>query len=223
MRVSVSSHEIVTIFKYYQKEKKAITLWQNINGARTKVQAIVFELNEKNDIRFLSLGQNMPFRPEFPLYIYGEHKNLLFKTTMKSQVAGDLWVPLPKMVRFEEMRKIKRFDLADLTNCLVTLRKHLDVHQNKDYSFKINDLSSEGMSFLMGQDATLKVGDVVQINQVQNDQLSYTLNGEIVHVSSKVNSQGIMDVKLMKVGVRFKHKLRIKDLYIYKKVIKDLL
>lgn len=223
MRVSVTAQEILTVFKYYHQNRKALTVWQNINGTRTKVEAIVFEYTDKGDIRFLSLGREMPFKPEYPLYIYGEHKTLLFKTTAKSMIAGELWVPLPKMVRFEEMRKIKRFNLSELKNCMVTVRKHLDASPNKDYSFQINDLSSDGMSFFMGQDHSLKIGDVLQINQIQNDQLSYTLNGEIVHTSPKINSQGIMDIKLMKVGVRFRYKLRIKDLYIYKKVIKDLM
>lgn len=222
MRVSVTAYEILSVFQYYQKERKALTLWQNIQGTRVKAEAIVFEASPKNDIKLLALGQEMPFRADLPLYIYGEHKTLLFKTTIKTKSGGELLVPLPKMVRFAEMRKIKRYDLSEIKNCQVGLRKHLDVQENKDYNFKINDLSDAGMSFLIGQEHNFKAGDVVQVNQIQNDNLTYTLNADIVHVSPLVSAQGIMDVKLKKVGVRFRSKLRLKDLYIYKKVIKDL-
>lgn len=223
MRVSVTTYEILSAFRFYQTQKKALTLWQNINGERVKVQAIVFEFSAKQEIRFLSLGKVMPFKPDFPLYIYGEHKSLVFKTSAKSIIAGELWVSLPRLVRFEEMRKIKRFDLSELKNCEVSFSKQLASTEKKDFTHKINDLSEEGLSFLMGQDSTLKLGDNIQITRVQNDQIHYNLNGKIVHISPKMNGQGLIDIKLNKVGVKFAQKLKIKDLYIYKKVIKDLL
>lgn len=223
MRVSITATEILSIFQFYHRERKALTIWQNIKGTRIKVSAIVFEFSAKNEVRFLSLGKEMPFQPDSPLYIYGEHKTLVFKTTARSIIAGELWVPLPKIVRFEEMRKIKRFDLVDLKSCEVGFTKQMDVENSKNFSCKINDLSEAGISFLISKDSPLLVGDDLRITQVQNDQIHYNLSGKIVHISPRVNSAGLIDIKLTKVGVQFKQKLRIKDLYIYKKVIKDLL
>lgn len=221
MRLSLSAAEIATSFKFYQSEKKIILLWQNLLGKRIKVPALVFDINAANEIRFLSVGQTIPFSLDLPLYIYGEYKTLLFKTNIKSIQAGELTVSMPKMVRFAEFRNIKRYDISSLKNCLVSLKKKTTDESN-EFTYKLNDISENGLSFLMGNENPVKVGDMVQITQIQTDQISYNLNGKIIHVSPVLNSQGVMDVKMIKVGVKFQEKFKLKDLNLFKKVIKEM-
>lgn len=221
MRLSVAQQEIAASFKFYQSQKKTILLWQNIQGKRIKVPALIFDINGVNEVRFLSIGQIIPFKTDAPVYIYGEHKTLLFKTSIKSIQGGELTVGMPRMVRFEELRNIRRFDISSLKNCLVTMRKQ-NTSESNDFTYKLHDISENGLSFLMGNESHLKTGDAVQITQLQTDQISYPLNGIIVHVSPSLNSQGVMDVKMAKVGLKFKEKLKLKDLTIYKKVIKEM-
>lgn len=220
MRLSVAMQEILASFKQYQFEKKTLLLWQNIQGRRVKVPAIVFEITATNDLRFLSVGQTIPFSLDLPLYIYGEHKTLLFKTSVKTMQGGELSVSMPRMVRFEEMRTIKRYDISSVKNCLVTMKRKNSNEEN-EFIYKLNDISDAGLSFLMGQDSPLKAGDNIRITHVQSDQIFYNLNGKIVHVSPIYN-QGVVDVKLTKVGVKFEDKFRLKDLTIFKKVIKEM-
>lgn len=221
MRLSLAMQEIISSFKFYQAEKKTILLWQNIQGRRIKVPALVFVVSDTNEIRFLSVGQTIPFSPDNSLYIYGEHKTLIFKASIKSIQGGELTISVPKMVRFEELRNIKRFDISSVKNCLVTLRKS-NASVTNEFTYKLSDISESGLSFLMGNDSQLKTGDLVQITQVQTDQIAYNLNGKIVHISPIRNSQGVMDVNMTKVGVKFQDKFKLKDLAIFKKVIKDM-
>lgn len=221
MRLSVSSSEIVTSFKYYQLEKKTLLLWQNTQGTRAKVPALAFEITPSNEIRFLSVGQTFPFAMDLPLYIYGEHKTLLFKANIKAMQGGELTVNMPKMIRFAELRAIKRFDISSLKNCLVSMKK-ISTNDLNEFTYKLTDISEDGLSFLMGNDNPLKIGETIQITQVQTDKISYNLNGKIVHVSPVLNSQGVMDVKMIKVGVKFQDKFKLKDLNLYKKAIKEM-
>lgn len=227
MRKADDVLEIETVLKHYRENKKSLLLWQNPfpdnENSRTKYKGDLSIIDLKNKsikLRYSSLGHGGKIDPFLPLYLLGEHKTLVLKAMVVSLKNDEVSILPPETVRMEEMRAIKRFNTLKIKNCTISVHKQFGT-SNKlaENIFKLGDISEYGFSFLVNQNSKdhFLQFEQIYVDQIMNDKMPALPKGEIRHISALTLKESLVDVKLFKIGVKFKQKMELKDLYVYRK------
>jgi hypothetical protein len=209
LRVSTNHDEILRIVKKMQNNGFKITLWQNIEGKRKVMQAIIQQINLKE--KTFSLRPFGPkefsFKKNFSIYLHGNEQSLLFKANTDFNSSKLIVVHIPKEVRVLEKRLGPRFILAKKPNHEVKIKKiHGFKEETKEFNLMGFDLSMKGLSFrLFAHDLTqFAVGNHLFICAVSGFIFQQPVEGQIMYIKAvKISEQTMGTDKVFRVGVKF--------------------
>lgn len=218
-RDSSDSTEIRNLFKLLNNNEIAIHVWQTHFHQRQMANATIKMIEQ--DHLFLNLTNKLDLIPERHIYFYCEFKKIVFKISHYHLKDNSLKLSIPKEITLEELRSEKRFNLSHSKNTSVEFEK--ESVNEKTFSGRLFDLSSNGMSFLLSakNKDTLAIDDQVILHKIVHNQSKDTINltGKVRHVIPYSSKTDLVKVPSFKIGVQLSQSLDLESLHVFRQLL----
>jgi c-di-GMP-binding flagellar brake protein YcgR len=215
--------EIVKTLETIQVRAKPVIMWQNIgNEERIVSDSIIHKIDRKNrNLVIVPLDDtktSYSFEKNITLYMHGEERSIVFKSSDFISSKYKLIVPIPEEVRIIEHRENTRFDMRRSSSRSVLHRKEIGLEGSGNYkNFSINcyDISQTGMALELHAHHLLRyqIGDTFELKSVADILIPGNINGEVLYICPVLD---LPDVKIFRAGIRFN---KVLDGEVLKKVL----
>ncbi len=202
--------EILKTLEAISVKATPIVMWQNIGKEERIVSDSIIEKIDKKSRNLVIVPLDdkktkYKFEKNITLYMHGEERSIIFKTTDFISSKSKLIVKFPEEVKLIEHRESQRFDLKRFSSRSVLHRKEVGLEGSgnfKNFSINCYDLSQTGMGLELHTHHLLRyqLGDIIEIRSISDIPVPNNLKGEVVYICPVLD---MPDVKIFRAGIRF--------------------
>lgn len=203
-------NEILRTLDQLSVKATPVIMWQNIGDEeRLVTDSIIEKIDRKSrNIVIVPLDDTKTrykFEKNITLYMHGEERSIVFKSTSFISSKSKVIVKIPEEVRLIEHRESQRFDLKRFKSRSVLHRKEVGLEGSgilKNFSINCYDISQTGMGLELHTHHLLRyqLGDTIEVRSVADVHFPEPLKAEVVYICPVVE---LKEVKIFRAGIRF--------------------